>query len=47
MKERDLDSIIIWDKYLAYSVAFGIPNKIINKLYEELYNLNIIINYFT
>lgn len=43
MKERDLESTIIWDEYLAYAVAFGIPNKIIEKFNEGLMNTNIII----
>ena len=41
IKNRDLESVIIWDKYLAYATAFGIPNKITNSIYEEWYNLNI------
>ena len=38
-----LESTIIWDEYLAYAVAFGIPNKIIEKFNEGLMNTNIII----
>ena len=41
IKNRDLESVIIWDKYLAYATAFGIPSKITNNIYEEWYNLNI------
>ena len=41
IKNRDLESVIVWDKYLAYATAFGIPNQIINNIYEEWYNLNI------
>lgn len=41
IRNRDLESVIIWDKYLAYATAFGIPNKITNSIYEEWYNLNI------
>lgn len=41
IKNRDLESVIIWDKYLAYATAFGIPNKITNSIYEGWYNLNI------
>ena len=41
IKNRDLESVIIWDKYLAYATAFGIPNKITNSIYECWYNLNI------
>lgn len=36
IKDRDVDSTIIWDRYLAYAVAFGIPNKITSKLNESL-----------
>lgn len=41
IKNRDLESVIIWDKYLAYATAFGIPSKITDSIYEEWYNLNI------
>lgn len=41
IRNRDIESVIIWDKYLAYATAFGIPNKITNSIYEEWYNLNI------
>ena len=41
IKNRDLESVIVWDKYLAYATAFGIPNQVINNIYEEWYNLNI------
>ena len=41
IRNRDLKSVIIWDKYLAYATAFGIPNKITNSIYEKWYNLNI------
>lgn len=41
MKDRDLKSVIIWDEYLAYATAFGIPNKVTDKIYEGWYNLNL------
>lgn len=41
IKNRDLESVIIWDEYLAYATAFGIPNKVTNSIYEEWYNLNL------
>lgn len=41
IKSRDLESVIIWDEYLAYATAFGIPNKVTDKIYEEWYNLNL------
>lgn len=41
IRNRDLESVIIWDKCLAYATAFGIPNKITNSIYEKWYNLNI------
>ena len=41
IKNRDLESVIIWDKYLAYATAFGIPSKITNSIYEQWFNLNI------
>jgi len=43
MKERELDSVIVWDEYLAYAVAFGIPNKITDKFNEKLMNTNIVL----
>lgn len=43
MKERELDSVVIWDEYLAYAVAFGIPNKITEKISENLMNANIVL----
>lgn len=43
MKERELDSVIIWDEYLAYAIAFGITNKITDKLNENLMNANIML----
>lgn len=41
IKNRDLESIIVWDEYLAYATAFGIPNKVTNSIYEGWYNLNL------
>lgn len=41
IKNRDLESVIIWDKYLAYATAFGIPSKVTNSIYEGWYNLNL------
>ena len=43
MKERELKSVIIWDEFLAYAVAFGIPNKITDIFNENLMNTNIVI----
>lgn len=41
IEQRDMDSVIIFDDYLVYATAFGIPNKITSKLNENLMNLNI------
>lgn len=41
IKNRDLQSVIIWDEYLAYATAFGIPNKVTDSIYEGWYNLNL------
>ena len=41
IKNRDLESVIIWDEYLAYATAFGIPNKVTDSIYEGWYNLNL------
>ena len=43
MEKRDLESVIIWDEYLAYAVAFGIPNKITRKFKENLMEINVIL----
>ena len=43
MEQRELDSIILWDKYLAYSVAFGISNKVSTMFNEKLMEANIIV----
>lgn len=43
MNERDVDSTIIWDEYLAYAVAFSIPNKITSRFKSELMETNIIL----
>lgn len=41
IKNRDLESVIIWDEYLAYATAFGIPNNVTNKIYEKWYKMNL------
>ena len=41
IKNRDVESVIVWDEYLAYATAFGIPNRITNTIYEGWYNLNL------
>ena len=41
IKNRDLESVIIWDEYLAYATAFGITNNVTNSIYEGWYNLNL------
>lgn len=43
IKNRDLESVIIWDKYLAYAVAFNIPNKVMKQFNEGLLNANIML----
>ena len=40
IKDRDIDSAIVWDEYLAYAVAFSIPNKVTNKINEKLIKAN-------
>lgn len=41
MEERDLQDVILWDKYLAYATALGIPNNVTKKVYEDYMNVNI------
>lgn len=36
IKERDMQSVVIWDKYLVYATAFGIPSKVTEKFAKEL-----------
>lgn len=43
LKDRKIEDHIIWDKYLAYAVAFGIPNQITNKIKENAMKANIIL----
>lgn len=45
IKDRDLTSSFIWDEYLAYATAFGIPSKITSEIYENWYNMNITIQF--
>ena len=40
IKERDLEETVIWDRYLAYATAFGMPNKITRKIYESVYKIS-------
>lgn len=40
IKDRDIDSAIVWDEYLAYAVAFSIPNKVTNKINVKLIKAN-------
>lgn len=39
IKERDIQSVIIWDKYLVYATAFGIPSKVTEKFSEALMDI--------
>ena len=41
IEQRDIDGLIIFDDYLIYATAFGIPSKITSKISEKLLNLNI------
>lgn len=41
IKDRDVKEVVIWDEYLAYATAFGIPNKVVTKITENWYNLNV------
>lgn len=44
MNHRNIDDVILWEKYLVYATAFGIPLKITDKIPQELLNINIAIN---
>lgn len=41
LEEKDIESSSVWEDYLAYAVAFGIPNKVTDKFSEGLLNLNL------
>ena len=43
MKERELESSIIWDDYLTYAIAFGISNKVTDLLGENILKANILL----
>ncbi len=43
IEDRDIDSSIIWDEYLAYAVAFKIPNKITDKFGENIIKTNVVL----
>lgn len=43
MDEKDVDGAIIWNEYLAYAVAFSIPNKITSKFKSTLMKANVIL----
>ena len=45
IKDRDLSSTIVWDKYLAYATAFEIPNKVTDSIYESWYDLNLTLQF--
>ena len=46
MNESEIDRVIIWDEFLAYACAFGIPNNIMNKIEEKDLKLNKLIERF-
>ena len=33
-KDRDVEQVTLWEKYLAYAVAFGVADKIIKRIKE-------------
>lgn len=45
IKDRDLNSSVVWDKYLAYATAFEIPNKVTDSIYESWYDLNLTLQF--
>lgn len=47
IKDRDLKAVVIWDEYLAYATAFGIPSKITSQIYENWYNMNITLQFIS
>ncbi len=45
IKDRDLNSVIIWDEYLAYATAFEIPTKVTDSIYKQWYDINLTIQF--
>ena len=45
IKDRDLNSVLVWDEYLAYATAFEIPSKVTDSIYEHWYDVNITIQF--
>ncbi|MBQ6860951.1 MAG: DUF2207 domain-containing protein [Clostridia bacterium] len=43
IKERELDSTIVWDDYLTYAIAFGISNKVTDLVGEDIMKANMIL----
>lgn len=41
MEKRDMDEVVLWDDYLIYATAFGIPNKVTDKFAEGFLKANI------
>ncbi len=41
MEERSNMSVELWEKYLVYATAFGIPNKVISTFKNNYLNANI------
>ena len=41
MEKRDMEEVILWDDYLIYATAFGIPNKVTDKFAEGFLKANI------
>ena len=46
MNESEIDKVIVWDKFLTYACAFGIPNNIMKKIEEKDIKLNKLIQKF-
>ena len=42
MQDKDVNQVVLWEKYLAYAVSFGIANKISKYIKPMLENENII-----
>lgn len=40
IKDKEIDSIALWDEYLIYATAFGIPNKVTDKFSVKLIDID-------
>ena len=40
INQRDIDGVVVYDKYLVYATAFGIPSNITRRINKYLIGIN-------